>query len=506
MRRKNESSHGGIRRFPFKGIAQKWLLNSFGVVLIILLTVVAAASLMLRDYYYGAARQVLMSRSDFMYSMMERYADGSVTGSFDADMRSYIASFSDKEQIELMAVDADGNIRLTSSGFSYRSDTMPDYEEALSSSDGTGWWTGVMNGQRVMAVCRTVPVMSSNFSAFRFVVSLELVDRTVFFLVMLIIGLSMLILLAVFLVGLGFTQSIVRPIREIGAAARRIAGGDFGTRISRLADDELGELCATVNSMADELETNERLKNDFISSVSHELRTPLTAIKGWAETLMDAGADGEITPEELQLMQKGMKVITDETQRLSGMVEELLDFSRMQSGRLKMDMQKMDILAELEEAVLIYEEKARQENITLRYNEPSMLPVTIGDRARLRQVFINVIDNAIKYSDAGGEVRVAASVRGDSILIQVSDDGIGIAPEDLPRVKTRFYKGNYSRRGSGIGLAVADEIVSQHGGSLSLTSTLGVGTSVQILLPIRSDADEQPLAKGDSGQKIIEIE
>lgn len=506
MRRKNESGRGGIRRFPFKGIAQKWLLNSFGVVLLILLTVVAAVSLMLRDYYYGAVRQVLMSRSDFMYSMMERYADGSVTGSFDADMRSYIASFSDKDQIELMAVDADGNIQLTSSGFSYRSDRMPDYEDALSSSDGTGWWTGEMNGQRVMAVCRTVPVMSSSFSAFRFVVSLELVDRTVFFLVMLIIGLSMLILLAVFLMGLGFTRSIVRPIREIGAAARRIAGGDFGTRISRLADDELGELCATVNSMADELETNERLKNDFISSVSHELRTPLTAIKGWAETLIDAGADGEITPEELQLMQKGMKVISDETQRLSGMVEELLDFSRMQSGRLKMDMQKMDILAELEEAVLIYEEKARQENITLRYNEPSMLPVTIGDRARLRQVFINVIDNAIKYSDAGGEVRIAASVRGDSILIQVSDDGIGIAPEDLPRVKTRFYKGNYSRRGSGIGLAVADEIVSQHGGSLSLTSTLGVGTSVQILLPIRSDADEQPLPKGDTGQKIIEIE
>jgi signal transduction histidine kinase len=362
-----------------------------------------------------------------------------------------------------------------------------------------------MNGQRVMAVCRTVPVMSSSFSAMRFVVSLETVDRAILFLIGAITLLALLILLVVFLMGLSFTGSIVRPIREIGAAARRIAGGDFGTRISRLADDELGELCATVNSMADELETNERLKNDFISSVSHELRTPLTAIKGWAETLMDAGADGAITPEELQLLQKGMRVITDETQRLSGMVEELLDFSRMQSGRLRMDMQKMDILAELEEAVLIYEEKARQEGITLRYSEPPMLPVTIGDKARLRQVFINVIDNAIKYSDSGGEVRVAASVRGDSILIQVSDDGIGIAPEDLPRVKTRFYKGNYSRRGSGIGLAVADEIVSQHGGSLSLTSTLGIGTSVQILLPIRSDADQPPV-KGDEGQKIIEIQ
>ena len=310
-------------------------------------------------------------------------------------------------------------------------------------------------------------------------------------------------LTGVYLVGIAFAKSLVRPIRELGAAARKIAGGDFKTRISREADDELGELCETVNSMADELETAERLKNDFISSVSHELRTPLTAIQGWAETLSDIGHEGSISPDEQQLMEKGMRVILDETQRLSGMVEELLDFSRMESGRLNMQKEKMDILAELEEAVLIYEEKAKKENILVRYTGPGMLPVIFGDRARLRQVFINVIDNAIKYSDAGGEIRISATVRGDSILIQVSDDGIGIAPEDLPRVKMRFYKGNYSRRGSGIGLAVADEIISQHGGSLTLTSTVGVGTTVNILLPISAQEPDTPNV---DGQKIIEIE
>ena len=298
----------------------------------------------------------------------------------------------------------------------------------------------------------------------------------------------------------------MRPIREIGAAARRIAGGDFKTRISRQADDELGELCAMVNSMADELETTERLKNDFISSVSHELRTPLTAIQGWAETLQDVGKSGEPTLEEQRLVQSGMRVILDETQRLSGMVEELLDFSRMQSGRLRMNMEKMDVLAELEEAVLIYEEKARRENILLRYNEPETIPVMVGDRTRLRQVFINVIDNALKYSDAGGEVRISASVRGDSVLISVSDDGIGIAPEDLERVKMRFYKGNYSRRGSGIGLAVADEIVTQHGGSLTLTSALGVGTTVQIMLPLGGAETTNDAGQSENEQKIINIE
>ena len=198
-----------------------------------------------------------------------------------------------------------------------------------------------------------------------------------------------------------------------------------------------------------------------------------------------------------------MRVILDETKRLSGMVKELLGFSRMESGRLNIQREKMDILAELEEAVLIYEEKAKKEDIVVRYTGPGMLPVIFGDRARLRQVFINVIDNAIKYSDAGGEIRISAAVRGDSILIQVSDDGIGIAPEDLPRVKMRFYKGNYSRRGSGIGLAVADEIIAQHGGSLTLTSTVGVGTTVHILIPV---SGQQSAAQNAGEQTIIEIQ
>ena len=486
-----------------KGIAQKWLLNSFGIVLVILIIFIIGIGVLLREYYYGAVQQLLLARSDFVYSMLERYAQGSATGSVDGDLRDYVVSYADKETIELMALDPSGVTKLTSSGFTYQRGAAPDYQEALESDSGIGWWTGEMNGQKVMAVCRLVPVLNSSYSAFRFVVSLEMVDRIIMSLILLVTGLGFVVLTGVYLVGIAFAKSLVRPIRELGAAARKIAGGDFKTRISREADDELGELCETVNSMADELETAERLKNDFISSVSHELRTPLTAIQGWAETLSDIGHEGSISSDEQQLMEKGMRVILDETQRLSGMVEELLDFSRMESGRLNMQKEKMDILAELEEAVLIYEEKAKKENILVRYTGPGMLPVIFGDRARLRQVFINVIDNAIKYSDAGGEIRISATVRGDSILIQVSDDGIGIAPEDLPRVKMRFYKGNYSRRGSGIGLAVADEIISQHGGSLTLTSTVGVGTTVNILLPISAQEPDTPNV---DGQKIIEIE
>ena len=185
------------------------------------------------------------------------------------------------------------------------------------------------------------------------------------------------------------------------------------------------------------------------------------------------------------------------------MVEELLDFSRMENGRLKMEMERMDILAELEEAVLVYEERARKEGKSLSYTAPPMLPVLVGDRSRLRQVFLNLIDNAVKYTAPGGKIAVSAGLSGESVEIVISDDGAGIPPADLPHVKERFYKAAHSRPGSGIGLAVADEIVSRHGGTLSIRSSPGKGTAVSILLPIRVKGEPM----GETGEGgVIRIE
>ena len=231
--------------------------------------------------------------------------------------------------------------------------------------------------------------------------------------------------------------------------------------------------------MASALSETEAMKNEFISSVSHELRTPLTAIQGWAETLcLDIDAE---------TMQKGMHVIVNETERLSRMVEELLDFSRMQSGRLTVQPEPMDILAELGDAVLIYMEKAKREHIRMIYQEPEMLPFVYGDKNRIRQVFINVIDNALKYSNPGGLVTVSAEAIGEQIQVRISDNGVGISAADLPKVKTKFFKANHTRRGSGIGLAVANEIIAMHHGKLDIQSELGKGTTVIITLPAMSD-------------------
>jgi signal transduction histidine kinase len=292
-------------------------------------------------------------------------------------------------------------------------------------------------------------------------------------------------------------KSIITPISEIGATAKRIAQGDFKARILKSNDDEIGRLCDTINDMAVELGTAEKMKNDFISSVSHELRTPLTAIKGWAETMQSGENDKEMN-------ERGMSIIIHESERLSGIVEELLDFSRMQSGRMTLTMDKIDILAELGEAVYMFSERAKNEGKFLLYEEPAMLSPVLGDINRLRQVFVNVIDNALKYTSEGGTISVTVLEADGFIRVVISDNGCGIPAEHLPNVKKKFYKANQTVRGSGIGLALADEIMALHSGSLEIESQENVGTAVTIRIPTLKHLENKFTNKEENEERNTE--
>lgn len=467
-------------------ITRRWLVNNLGVISIMLFAVVISGMVFVRSYYYGTARQYLTSRINMISSILQRsYNDPSA--SFSAEVRSIVENWSEKDKMELMVVDGRGRVGLTSSGFVPEEslDSMEDFNQALLSGT-SGYYTGkISSGENIMAVCLMLPDNDLGYSAVRLVSSMEKIDRSVSFIALIFIVICLAILILMFASGLYFVKSIVIPVRQIGSTARRYAVGDFSVRIAKKNDDEIGELCDIVNHMASELELSEQMKNDFISSVSHELRTPLTAIKGWAETV------GSM-PDDEETIAKGMRVITSESERLSRMVEDLLDFSRMQNGKFSLNKNTMDILAELGDAVLIYTEKARREGIDVIYDEPDMLPFVYGDRNRLRQVFVNIIDNAIKYSEKGGVVSVQATMSdARHIEVDVSDTGCGISEQDLPKVKTKFYKANHTRRGSGIGLAVADEIIAMHGGKLEIFSRQGKGTTVTITLPVQKQDDKK---------------
>lgn len=447
-----------------------------------LFALVIGGTLFVRTYYYSSARQYLTSRMNMVSSILQRsYNDPSA--SFSGELRSLVENWTEKDKMELMVVGNKGGVGLTSSGFIPENalDEMSDYADAL--SNGTsGYFTGkASGGEHIMAVCVMLPENDAGYSAVRLVSSLEEMNRHISNITLTLSAVCLIILVLMFFSGLYFVRSIVIPVRQIGSTARRYAVGDFSVRITKKNDDEIGELCDIVNHMASELALAESMKNEFISSVSHELRTPLTAIKGWAETI------GSM-PDDAETVAKGMRVIGSESERLSEMVEELLDFSRMQNGRFSLNKTTMDVLAELGDAVLIYTEKAKREGIKVVYEEPDMLPFVYGDKNRIRQVFINVIDNAIKYSDSGGTVSIQALMAdSEHIEVDVSDTGCGISEQDLPKVKTKFYKANHTRRGSGIGLAVADEIVAMHGGTLEIFSRQGKGTTVTIILPIQNN-------------------
>ena len=469
-----------------KKITRRWLFNSLGVIIVILIALEIFISVSVKNYYYGSVERIVKAQSETISGLLSKYSvEGE--GEYESYMKSLVSSFENKNLMELMILDHSGSVIMTSSGFVPESSFVtPDCYEALSNS-ASSKYIGNIDGENVLSLTVVPRTSTESFSAYRIITSLEKVNTQVTLIIIATCVICIAIIFFVVVSGSYFINSIVIPVGEIGDAARKIAEGDFNARLEKKTDDEIGDLVETINYMADELKSTEQMKNEFISSVSHELRTPLTAIKGWAEMMEDSS---EVDPAT---MKKGMGVIIGETDRLSVMVEELLDFSRLQSGRMILQPIKLDIIAEVSEVVITFEQRVIRENKELIYEESDDIIPVIGDKNRLRQVFVNIIDNAIKYSDAGGKITVSTFRLDDGFVdISIKDTGIGIPSDQLDKVKTKFFKGNATRRGSGIGLAVADEIVRMHGGELLLDSVEGEGTTVTIRLPI-DDGTKQPV-------------
>lgn len=462
-------------------ITKRWIVNTLCMIVVVLLGITAVATAMFREQYYASVRMTLQSRATGMVSSyFSLYTEGSGEN-FNLRAKEFVQDFSEKSLMEVWVIDAHGNVVVSSGGFSVRDEPFPDYTEAKNSPTGKAEWVGRMtSGEKVMALTYVLPSLDGSPSgAVRYIISLRDVDNqiiTVFFLLLL---LDCIVLAGMAASGRFFIKSIVNPLKKINETAKNIAAGDLTARIEEHRyDDEIGQLCETINDMASEIKATEQLKNEFISTVSHELRTPLTAIKGWGETIQQAGE------EDKELTQKGIDIIVTESERLTHLVEELLDFSRMASGGMSISLSPIDVLKLLDDAVFVFKDRSARDGIQLLYEAPTATATMNGDADRIKQVFVNILDNAFKYTKAGGTVTVlTAENRDKSLCISFADTGCGIPKADLPRVKEKFYKANRSVRGSGIGLAVVSEILRLHGGSFSIESTEGKGTTVTVILP-----------------------
>ena len=464
------------------GIRKRWMVNSISVVLFIVLLAVAAFSAAMGSYYYSTLSESLKQKAENAISSFDYYR---TEAEYYDNARAVVAGEPNSDKLEVEYLDADGQIRFSSSDLTaFRSPGTPDIAEAISMKR-TKVWIGAdpSTGEHIMAASSPLMIDGEVVGVMRYVTSLNKVDKQIIIIVAIALGIGLGILGLVYFSNLYFIRSIVDPVAGITETAKRIAAGSYGVQIEKRYDDEIGALTDAINDMSLKINQSEKMKNEFISSVSHELRTPLTAINGWAETIMN----GEV--RDAGDVKKGMGIIVSEARRLTNMVEELLEFSRIQDGRFTLSVEPMDIKAELEDAVYTYREFFRREGIELNHFDcDEEFPPIAGDPERLRQVFCNLLDNAAKHGGSGKRIDTAIARDEDQVVITIRDYGPGIPAEELPHVKYKFYKGSSKARGSGIGLAVCDEIITRHEGTLDIDNAEGGGCIVTIHLPIRAQA------------------
>lgn len=461
-------------------LESRWEKTALIAVLVFIVIFSVALTVIVNMFYTNAVRERINSlHTDTVDAYFQSYT--SSESSFTNGAIEFTNNFRYSDKMEVWVISAAGRPLVSSSGLLIdNSVNMPDYELALNSQEGRGEWKGKMNGSdTVMAVTNILKNDNGErIGAIRYITSLNKLNTQVFLIMLSVIFLIVAVAALLFSFNKMFIRSVASPIKELKNTAALIAKGDFSVHPEYEREDEIGELYDSMGYMATELGRIDKMKSDFITTVSHELRTPLTAIEGWGETLIS------MEDSDPELNKKGLQVIVSESNRLSGLVEELLDFSRIQKDTFFMKSEPIDLLAELDETALVFSDAAKREGKYFEYDAPEIPAMSKGDADRIKQAFVNIIGNAIKYTEAGGTIDIHANIVEDELIIFVRDNGCGISEEDLPRVKEKFFKANDRVHGNGIGLAVADEIITRHGGTLDIKSTLGEGTIVKITLPL----------------------
>lgn len=462
------------------GLKRRWLLNTVGLVLSLGMICVIVATIAFGAYYYSGMESDMSYRARTTAAFFQDYINQNYK-EFYQSCTNYANNFESKNTIELQFIDARGRLVASSYGeWAGKPPTTQDIRDAIDTQSIRSFVGNDPNtGERILAV--SSPMIYSNgevIGVLRYVTSTRLVDLQIGKVLFSALTILAVITVVVYISSSYYLRSILNPVNEITEKAKRIAAGSYGIQLEGARDDEIGELINTINDMSAKISQNEIMQRDFISSLSHELRTPLTAITGWSETLL---AYEDLDRET----RRGMKIIQREAKRLTELVVDLLDFTRLQDGRMTLNISLTDICAEFEDTVYMYSSRLSQEGITVEYTySEKEIPEIPCDPERMRQVFLNILNNAAKHASEGKRIEAAIDCDDEYVILTVRDFGPGIPEDELPLVKKRFYKGSTKARGTGIGLAVCDEIVQMHNGTLVLENAPGCGTLVTIRLPI----------------------
>ncbi|EJQ09919.1 sensor histidine kinase [Bacillus cereus] len=451
---------------------RKVTLYFMTVIILMLVLFEVVFSVSIYRYYYNGIVQYVESHAKTSTRFFSEY-----NSLYFIRLQEYSGEIIESFQLEgteLQLIDRHGTIIQSSSGQKVEGKVIIPY--SLLEGEMYNQVTITKDGVKQLEVYSPLIHQGQTIGVLKYTTVLTDVNAKIIEIILFTISVGIVISGIVFLISRRLANSFVKPIESIIHASSQIAEGTLKEQIKEDYPGELGELAHSLNYMADKIEKAEQMKNEFIASISHEIRTPLTGIKGWSETLKTVD---HLTDEEIK---QGMGIISGETDRLIHLVEELLDFSRLQSNHFNLYKQKVQLYDILEETIWQLTPKSEEKQIQLVANLERV--ELVGDRNRLKQVFLNIIHNAIKYSNEKGTIYIEAAKSEGKAVIKVTDQGIGIAKEHLPFIEQSFYQINNHIEGAGIGLAIVKKMVELHGGTLSITSRERVGTTILIKLPL----------------------
>lgn len=430
----------------------------------------------IKEFYYKSIESQLVNRLEIS---MDYYYKNFADRSLESLVSDEVDLLFSEVPSEIQILDKDGIILMDNIGIKDSNPiTTTDIKDADTKNFGT--WIGKNTSRNEFVIAVTGKIENSNnetIGYLRYISSLSSQNRVIINTAIAILAFSAVIMVIAITAATYIADTIVKPIRELTTIASLYIDGQYKSRANINTGDEIESLADALNTLADEIVNKDKIKNDFISSISHELRTPLTSIKGWAVVLKDS-------LDNKELMEDGLSIIEKESDRLSKMVEDLLDFSRFISGRITLDKDTFNITSTVVSVAKQMKLRANLNGLEFITEIYPDIVITVGDENRVKQILINLLDNAIKFTSEKGWVRIKTTVEDDNFVILVSDNGVGISKEEINLVKEKFYKGRHSKSHSGLGLSISEEIAKLHGGSLEIFSEENIGTVVKVKIPI----------------------